>query len=177
MAAGEAQTYQVLPRQPSEKCRAGAPVPVPLVLVSHHSAPNDLSPAQRKDIGKVVLQHQDGAASTKVTKVTRRTTVAQHIIETVAGGTDACPTLPNSGNLLGRYLTITEGYWWVPLTKAAPVNSVRDSRGSVSVHCSFSVHGTPATLRRMMERLLCPHQGYAAASLAGSLSTQRAAWA
>ena len=59
------------------------PVPAPLVLVARHRVPEipmgvDLSPAQRQDLTKVMLQHQE-----VFSEIPGRTTVAQHDISTI----------------------------------------------------------------------------------------------
>ena len=67
-----------------------------------------------------------------------------------------------------RYLTtldLTKGYWQVPLTKAAREKTAFSTPGGLYQYTvlPFGVYGAPATFQRMMDRLLRPHQTYAAA--------------
>ena len=72
-------------------------------------------------------------------------------------------------------LDLTKGYWQVPLTKAAQERMAFATPGGLYQYTvlQFSVHGKPATIQRMMDQLLRPHQAYAAAYIRRYHNPQR----
>ncbi|XP_072772650.1 uncharacterized protein [Nerophis lumbriciformis] len=64
-------------------------------------------------------------------------------------------------------LDLTKGYWQVPLTeRAKPKTAFSTPEGLFQYTVlPFGIHGAPATFQRMMDRVLRPHQEYAAAYL------------
>ncbi len=64
-------------------------------------------------------------------------------------------------------LDLTKGYWQVPLTEEAkPKTAFSTPSGHWQYRVlPFGLHGAPATLQRMLDILLRPHQSYAAAYL------------
>ncbi len=62
-------------------------------------------------------------------------------------------------------LDLTKGYWQVPLTdEAKPKTAFSTPSGHWQYRVlPFGLHGAPATFQRLMDILLRPHQGYAAA--------------
>ncbi|XP_072768318.1 uncharacterized protein [Nerophis lumbriciformis] len=64
-------------------------------------------------------------------------------------------------------LDLTKGYWQVPLTeRAKPKTAFSTPEGLFQYTVlPFGIHGAPATFQRMMDRVLQPHQEYAAAYL------------
>ena len=64
-------------------------------------------------------------------------------------------------------LDLTRGYWQVPLTpQAREKTAFATSDGLYQYRVlPFGVHGAPATFQRLMDRVLRPHQQYAAAYL------------
>ncbi len=62
-------------------------------------------------------------------------------------------------------LDLTKGYWQVPLTdEAKPKTAFSTPSGHWQYRVlPFGLHGAPATFQRLMDVLLRPHQGYAAA--------------
>ena len=67
-----------------------------------------------------------------------------------------------------RYLStldLTKGYWQVPLTPSSREKTAFATPGGLFQYTvlPFGVHGAPATFQRMMDRVLRPHCGYAAA--------------
>ncbi|XP_072769033.1 neuromast-expressed gpi-anchored lymphocyte antigen 6, partial [Nerophis lumbriciformis] len=64
-------------------------------------------------------------------------------------------------------LDLTKGYWQVPLTeRAKPKTAFSTPEGLFQYTVlPFGIHGATATFQRMMDRVLRPHQEYAAAYL------------
>ena len=69
-----------------------------------------------------------------------------------------------------RFLTtldLTKGYWQVPLTPASKEKTAFATPEGLYQYTRlpFGLHGAPATFQRLMDRILTPHRGYAAAYL------------
>ena len=64
-------------------------------------------------------------------------------------------------------LDLTKGYWQVPLTERAKEKTAFATPEGLYHYkvLPFGVHGAPATFQRMMDQVLRPHRGYAAAYL------------
>ncbi|XP_077962421.1 uncharacterized protein LOC144410313 isoform X1 [Gasterosteus aculeatus] len=62
-------------------------------------------------------------------------------------------------------LDLTKGYWQVPLTTRAREKTAFATPEGLYQYTvlPFGVHGAPATFQRLMDKILRPHQGYAAA--------------
>ena len=69
-----------------------------------------------------------------------------------------------------RYITtldLTKGYWQVPLSQEAKEKTAFATPDGLFQYrmLPFGLHGAPATFQRLMDRVLRPHQKYAAAYL------------
>ena len=64
-------------------------------------------------------------------------------------------------------LDLTKGYWQVPLTQRAKAKMAFATPDGLFQYrvLPFGFHGAPATFQRLMDRVLHPHQVYAAAYL------------
>ena len=64
-------------------------------------------------------------------------------------------------------LDLTKGYWQIPLAPHAKQKTAFSTPEGLFQYTvlPFGVHGAPATFQRMMDRILRPHQDYAAAYL------------
>uniref|UniRef100_A0A674CNJ5 Gypsy retrotransposon integrase-like protein 1 n=1 Tax=Salmo trutta TaxID=8032 RepID=A0A674CNJ5_SALTR len=87
---------------------------------------------------------------------------------------DAYP-MPRVDELLekigkARYITtldLTKGYWQIPLTPRAKEKTAFATPDGLFQYTvmPFGLHGAPATFQRLMDKVLKPHQAYAAAYL------------
>ena len=64
-------------------------------------------------------------------------------------------------------LDLTKGYWQVPLTPQAREKTAFSTPDGAFHYrvLPFGLHGAPATFQRLMDKVLRPHQDYAAAYL------------